>query len=372
MNDKSIVMVASYGGPYGGNFIPSLIAYDQVIKELGYRSVYIFPGFTEEYAWVEKMRQVADKLYFIPYNQYSIDNVSRIREICKKENAKLIYSRMSGWDITARIAMPNLPMVWHMEMNLDLSYWKDRIKYFFKYRILGGSKVHHISVSESTAQAINSLGVRHKCVWIPNAINLERLEKKPIVPFTNPVRLLCFAYQPIIKGFDVALDACEILNREGIRFVLKASAQKNTYDYVTQRYGDDPPEWLELLEPTDEISDVFNKADILLSTSRSEGLSFANLEGLYSGLPVVFSDIPGNQLLKNFDNTYSFESCNSDDLAAKIEQCAVEGHNDANVEKNRQLIDEKFTMPAWLKRIHGFLTDGLVGDYSKLNCSGNN
>ena len=352
---RSIVMVASYGGPYAGNFIPSLIAYDSVVKELGYRSVYIFPGFVDGYDWVAQMRSVADGLYFIPYNQYSLDNVKRIRKICKEENAKLIYSRMSGWDITARLAMPGLPMIWHMEMNLSLPNWKKKLKYYLKYRILGGANVYHVSVSESTAEAINSLGVRHKCVWIPNAIDLERLEKKSIVSFNDPIRLLCFAYQPIIKGFDIALDACEILNKNSEKYILMASAQKNTYEYVTRRYGDAPPAWLELLEPTDQISEVFNRADILLSTSRSEGLSFANLEGLYSGLPVVYSDIPGNRLLGDFAATSSFESCNAEDLAAKIDQRAAEEIDINAIKTNRRLIEENYTLPAWTGKILDFI-----------------
>lgn len=352
---KSIVMIASYGGPYAGNFIPSLIAYDNVIKQMGFRTVYIFPDFVEKYAWVETMRNISDSIYFIPYNPYSYDNIRRIRKICKLEHAILLYSRMTGWDITGRFAMPGLPMIWHMEMDLSLPDWKQKCKYFLKYRILSGSNVYHISVSESTAKTINSLGVWHKCVWIPNAINLERIEKKPVLPFNNPVRLLCFAYQPVIKGFDIALDACEILNKYSVKYILMASAQKNTYAYVAERYGDNPPDWLELLEPTDKISEIFNKADILLSTSRSEGLSFANLEGLYSGLPVVYSEIPGNKLLADFACTHSFESCNSGDLAAKIEQCVAEGADATGAKKNQLMIEEKFTMPAWKEIIEDFI-----------------
>ncbi|MBR4750829.1 MAG: glycosyltransferase family 4 protein [Thermoguttaceae bacterium] len=348
---KSIVMVASYGGPYGGNFIPSLIAYDEVVKELGYRSVYVFPDFVSDYAWVEEMKECADRLYFIPYQQYTLDNIKRIKKICLDEHAVLLYSRMSGWDITARLAMPRLTLIWHMEMGLNLTSIKSRVKYWIKYKILGFGKTYHIAVSDKTVDSINSLHVKNKCVWIPNAINLLRLHMKDALPYIQPIKLLTFAYQPTIKGFDIALDACEVLNKYYVMYELLASAQARTYEYIKKRYPESLPEWLTLVPPTDNISEIFDKADCLLCPSRSEGLSFANLEGLYSGLPVVYSNIPGNRILSDFKMTYCFESCNATDLADKIVQCTKTPISEEFQRENRELIEKKYSMPAWSQKI---------------------
>lgn len=352
---QSIVMVASYGGPYGGNFIPSLIAYDKVAKELGYRTVYIFPGFVSECAWVSEMREVADKVYFVPYHQYTLNNVKRIRRICKEENAAIVYSRMSGWDITARMAMPRLPMIWHMELGLNLTSKRQKIKYYIKYRILGFGKTYHIAVSDKTTEVINSLHVKNKCEWIPNAINLKRLNKRHEYSFRKPVRLLTFAYQPIIKGFDLALDACGVLNADNKKYELMASAQELTYKYIKQRYMDDAPEWLKLIPPTDNISELFDAADILLCPSRSEGLSFANLEAIYSGLPVVYSDIPGNNLLADFEMTEAFKTCDSVDLAEKIKDCSVKGVALESQEQNRRIIEDHYAIQSWTERVGTFI-----------------
>ena len=352
---KSIVMVASYGGPYGGNFIPSLIEYDRIVKALGLRTIYIFPEIVKDYEWVQIMEEVADGIFFIPYHIHSYDNIRRIRKICKNENAVLMYSRMSGWDIIARLAMPNLPLIWHFEMGLNLSSKKSRIKYWLKYNFFGVGKTYHIAVSEAATQAINSLRIRHKCVWIPNAINTDRLEKKEASSFKTPTKLLIFAYDPITKGLDVALDACEELNKASLQFILLASAQEKTYTYINERYGEEVPKWIELLEPTDKISDLFNDADILLSASRSEGLSFANLEGLYSGLPVVFSDIPGNKLLYDFDMTYAFEKANPISMIEAIQKCSDNPVSESCIEKNQKVILDNYSMKAWSERIGSFI-----------------
>ena len=354
-NNQAIVMVASYGGPYGGNFIPSLLEYDKIAKELGLKTVYVFPDHIKEYDWVETMKQTSDKLYFIPYKPYSLDNIRRIRKICKDENAVLIYSRMSGWDLTARFAMPHLPLIWHFEMGYDFSNKKERIKYKIRYELLGFGKTYHIAVSDNATDKINSFHLKNKCEWIPNAINIKRLEKKETTDFQKPVRLLAFAYDPIVKGFDLALDACEELNKDTEQFILMASAQEKTYEYINERYGDEVPKWLELLEPTDKISDLFNSADILLSVSRSEGLSFANLEGIYSGLPVVYSSIPGNKLLGDFQMTYEFETENVDSLVEKINECSNSSIDINSREFNIQKINDEYSMNAWSERIRAFI-----------------
>ena len=355
MNNHSIVMVASYGGPYGGNFIPSLIAYDEIVKKLGFRTVYVFPDHIKDYDWVKTMNQTADKLYFIPYKPYSFDNIRRIRKICKDEEAALIYSRMSGWDLTARFAMPHLPLIWHFEMGYNFSSKKEILKYKTRYEILGFGKTYHIAVSDNATDLINSLKLKNKCEWIPNAINTNRLEKKETTEFQKPVRLLAFAYDPIVKGFDLALDACEELNKDSVRFILMASAQEKTYDYINERYGEKVPDWLELLEPTDKISDLFNAADILLSVSRSEGLSFANLEGIYSGLPVVYSNIPGNKLLGDFEMAYEFETENVFSLVERISECSETAIDVNSREFNRQRIDDNYSMNAWSEKIRIFI-----------------
>ena len=352
---KAIVMIASYGGPYRGNFIPALIAYSDIVHELGYRSVFIFPKFADGFEWKNDIVSVADKVYYIPYKPYSLDNIKRIRDICFEENAVLLYSRLSGWDITARLAMPSLPLIWHMEMGLDLSNRRQKIKYWIKYRALGFGKTYHIAVSEATTESINSLGVKNQCEWIPNAIDVTRLKKIKLDCNSATTRILTFAYDPLIKGFDVALDACELLNKDGIRFELWASAQEKTYQYIEKRYGVEKPEWLVLLEPTDDISSLYNSVDIMISPSRSEGFSFCLAEAIYSGLPVVYSDIMGTRWADEMEMAFKFKCEDYVDLAKQIEKCNNADKSTTAQNHNRQIVERKYLLNVWKKRIRSFL-----------------
>lgn len=349
--NNTIVTVASYGGPYSGNFIPSLLAFNNIVHEMGYRSVFIFPRFTESYSWVPKIKESSDRVCFIPYKPYSLDNISRIKNICRKEKAILVYSRMSGWEITARFAMPGLPQIWHMEMGLDISSKHNRLKYWLKYRVFGFGKTFHIAVSDSVTKSINSFGVKYPCIWLPNAILFSRLHKKPQYQYSDPIRLLIFAYDPLVKGLDLALDACELLNANETRFVLLVSAQEPTHCYLLDRYGDSFPEWIEILEPTNDISSVYDRADIIISASRSEGFPYALTEAIYSGLPAVISDIPGTSWATEMKMVKVFPSGDHVALANKIEELASEPVSEESQEYNRKIINEKYSLRTWSESI---------------------
>jgi glycosyltransferase involved in cell wall biosynthesis len=53
---------------------------------------------------------------------------------------------------------------------------------------------------------------------------------------------------------------------------------------------------VEVLEGTSEVRRLHAASDLMLATSRGEGMPFAVLEALSSGLGVVATDIPGHAL----------------------------------------------------------------------------
>jgi glycosyltransferase involved in cell wall biosynthesis len=50
-----------------------------------------------------------------------------------------------------------------------------------------------------------------------------------------------------------------------------------------------------ILDASDDVRSLFAAADIFVSPSRAEGMTFAVIEALASGVPVVASDIPGHR-----------------------------------------------------------------------------
>lgn len=349
MMSNSILIITSYDGPYGGNFIASINFLNNKLKTEGFRTIYVFQEKVKSFSWIPEVEKFADRVVFLPYLPNSFSNIMQIRKIVKEEKPRLIYSRMCGWDIAAHLAAPNIPIVWHMEMNPNLHSFFKKVKYFGKYRILGRKNVYSVSVSLPGRELLNSLNLKNKCICIQNSADFSRLPSSPkkITNKTSPENLLIFGYNPSVKGLDLAIDACEIINREQIRCNLLVSSQVRTYEYINDRYGDNIPPWLNLLPPTDDIASLYNNADILISASRSEGFSFCLLEALYSGLPAVYSDITGTNWADEMKGVYKFKSGNVDGLVKAINDCIENGISTSDQEYNRAIINEKYSLENW-------------------------
>lgn len=348
--------VASYYGPYYSNFVASLYALNEKMMQNNDCVVYVFPKEVEQFEWVVKLRET-NTVYFLDYKPFSLDNLKSLRNIFKKEKINLIYSHMCGWDFTAHFAAPLTPIVWHMRMGVNVTDKKKRIKNWIKFKILGFGKTYHISVSPAVTEAINSLNPKNKCVTIINALDFSRLKRNTkVLQPKKQKNILLFGWAPQTKGLDITLDACEKLINEGKNIKLLVSAQEKTYEYMTARY-EKTPNWVELLEPTSDVSLLYTRADIMLSASRSEGFSFSLAEAIYSGLVTVVSDIPGTSWSSEFAARYEFKSGDSDSLKNALELALNHNITVDEQNNNRQILVDKYSMDVWAGAVYNELND---------------
>ncbi len=344
--------IASFYGPYYSNFVASMIAFDKRMKQEGHFVFYILPKETKSFEWMEILKKQNDNIYFLDYKPYSLNNFISLRKILKKENTDIIYSHMCGWDFTSHFAMPTVPIVWHMHMNVNVTNKLKRIKNFIKFKFLGFGKTYHVAVSQPVTDAINSLKPKNKCVEIKNAIDFSRITTKQKNDFYKECKcILLFGWQPQVKGLDITLDACEKLVAENIKFKLLISSQKQTYEYMRERYHQ-LPDWVELLKPTSDVAALYNQADIMLSASRSEGFSFALAEAIYSGLITVVSDIPGTSWSSEFAARYEFKSGDADSLKNALELALNHCITVDEQNNNRLILEDKYSMDVWAEAVY--------------------
>lgn len=344
--------IASFYGPYYSNFVAAMISFDKKMKSEGNTVFYILPKEAENFEWMSTFKKQNSDIYFLEYKPYSFNNLLALKKIFKEENVDLIYSHMCGWDFTARFAMPKLPLVWHMHMNVNRTNKLKRIKNFFKFKFLGIGKTYHIAVSQPVTDAINSFKPHNKCVTIQNAIDFSRITPKTHNSASKQTKeILLFGWQPQVKGLDITLDACEKLINEGKNIKLLVSSQENTYEYMNERY-DKTPDWVELLEPTSDVSSLYNRADIMLSASRSEGFSFSLAEAIYSGLVTVVSDIPGTSWSREFYARYEFKSGDADSLKDALLSALNHTITEDEQNGNRQILKDKYSMDVWASAVY--------------------
>ena len=341
----NIALLASYAAPYPGNFIPSVIFLNRKIKERGDKIVFVFPEETKDREWMKLFEN--EKVYFLPYAPYSPSTIKALRRLFKDEKIDVIYSHFCGWDISSRIAAPFTRNVWHCRMNVRTDTAAKKIKYFIKYRIVGSFKTFSMANTPAVGKKLLKIAGKKRSNTVCNGIDFSRLNIKKEYR-EEKKNVLLFGWQPFVKGLDTVCDAFE----NGIENAsLTVSCQNATKEYLQKRYPQKLPQWLIPEEPTNNVSALYDNADIFLSASITEGFATALAEALYSGLPCVISNIEGTDWAWEMKNVFVFETGNPESLKAAIEKCKAEPMSFENAEYNRKIMLQKYSLETWSKKV---------------------
>ena len=106
-------------------------------------------------------------------------------------------------------------------------------------------------------------------------------------------------------------------------------------------------------KPVSDVNILFESSKVFLHISRAEGLSYALLEALYSGLLVICSDIPENMVVKNCPTARFVQNENIEEISSAMLD-AIE-YDDPEytykVNETRRIIESEFSLEAWVGRI---------------------
>ncbi len=121
------------------------------------------------------------------------------------------------------------------------------------------------------------------------------------------------------KGFDILFKAVSMLDDKFV--LLMIGIPENQQKEVLEYAGTFGIEGKKIIMPgyVDDIWKYYKAMDIFLLTSRSEGFSLALLEAGISSVPLIASNIPGNdEFIKNGENGFLFNLNNTGELIKKI------------------------------------------------------
>lgn len=352
--------VSSYMGPYISNYILSELALEHKFKEHGDYLVHVFPRDVENKEWVRLFHEIDAKVYFIEYAPGTIQSIQTLRRIFNKENINVIHCHFGGWDIDARLAAPLTPTIWHQRMYVNLNTTKRKIKYWLKYNILGMFNTVNIAISEAVYDAITSI-TKRSTYCIPDCIEFERIKidlPQRLRKSNNKgkCKILLLGYSPYVKGLDIASKACDILEKKGLNIELGVVSQPVSDKYIAENYQPRPL-WLNVLKPSNNVSEYYNEADIFLSASRSEGFSNSLLEAIYCGCPAVYSNIPGTKWASTFAHTFEYEVESPESLACAIEKCYNTPITEEIIEENRKKAVEIYSIDSWVEKVYKVLNE---------------
>ncbi len=348
IRNKNICFACAFAAPYGGNFIRMCISLaERLVSEYGCKVYFIFPKQPDKDWLIELKNRYTVSFTTLPYDKCE----DEIYGIINQWHIDLVHTHFDVYDVPVakavkKIARP-IQMVWHLHDYLSLDKTGLSLpwvrKFFTNQRLYNqygkwGRQAYFIGVSaEVTNIAAHyrnhrfSYPVNRSCeelsrMTFPNAsviingIDLERLkvEEGHLQPEERLFTFLTFGGEAVSKGVLTIFSAAEILHNEGLKFKIKITNGYTTESVVSARYGNEIPQWLEVISQTDNVVSIFGKCDCYISASLKETMSMAIAEASIYGLPVIQSDIPGTWWNSRNPSTFIFKKNNAVDLALKM------------------------------------------------------
>ena len=379
--NKHIAIISSYEAPYGGNFIKILIALGNEIIRNNAFPYFIFPRQTEK-DWI---RELGSKFVLGFTKKPYEDSVPDLLQLFTEWHINLVHSHFDAYDIPIAKAIKksgkDIKMVWHLHdyLTLDktgLSFpWLRKIlsnqKFWIHYG-KWGKDAYYIGVSPEVTHfathyrkhrfsyplvlKIDELESKSfpKAEVIINGIDIERLTRKQKYHVPNHKTIfLSFAGECISKGIPCILDAADMLFQEGWNFELYLTRGYTLDSFIKYKYPKDIPEWLKIVEQTDDIVQLFDKCHCYISASLQETMSMAIAEASIYGLPIIQSDIPGTWWNAFNPSTFLFRTNNAQDLAKQM-KLIINMDKEELANKVRQSSEnniKKLSMERWCKQI---------------------
>lgn len=361
--NKKMLFFCGYKSLYGGNFVPSLMALEDKLKIYGVNCVYVFPKEAQDRKWIEFLKAERKRVLFFDFNLKNLEFCYELSRIVKENQIDYIYSHFAPILKVELFSKLNKDICVFIHIHSDFSAGKpsinSKIKNFLMYKLFSGD-VFFFGVSKDFVQYNNK-----KIYYVPNGLAKRRVVSDHVGGKTireqNEVlesETLCeiFAWSPIVKGLDIAVNAIKTLNEED-NVAIKLSIicgremtipkMKEWVSNNTKCSGEE--NYLLYFEPREDVFSYHEAADILLATSRSEGFPYAVMEMLSLGKKCVVSDVPGLNWTKEYETVFPFQTESIDGCIKAIRNAInSERQLDMNVAES---IQKNYSIDIWTDSI---------------------
>lgn len=348
----TVLQVCAFAAPNAGNFIASLTRLEEQLAEKGIQTIYAFSDGARDKAWCQEI-QKRTKVYFLPTAKARIlpKTYQIMRRVYAENDVDIVHSHFELYDMPATVTAPKGAKVfWHLHDALKRNYQNGsasrkimtRIQYKF-----AGNRPRLLSVSEEHAEFAKELGFPAKQItYFPNGISTERIRPTPLNKTKN--QFLMFGWEVIRKGVDLVVQAAEDVQNQDLQIVIVG--QEECKQYLSEHCS---AENITFLPPVDNINELYADTKVFLHVSRAEGLSYALLEVIYAGIPVICSDIPENNFARAFRNIYFVGNEDVDAIATRLFSLAQwDGvMKEEDVRFNQRLIERDYSIEAWAQKL---------------------
>lgn len=348
-----VLQICAFAAPTPGNFIPSLLGLEKALNQKNISTIYAFPERAKDKAWCVEIQE-RTKVYFLPetHARINIDTYRKIRKIFKENAVGVVHSHFELYDIPAALIAPKgIKVFWHLHDALKANYEKASLSRRLLTRMQYGwfgKRAKLLSVSKEHAEFAAKLGFAAGNIeYVPNGINTDRINIELIDSSLQRNYLLIFGWEVYRKGVDLLVEAV----RGGYNSAhIKVVGQDECEAYLRR---ENISHAIVFSRPVLDINELYMQTSVFLHISRAEGLSYALLEAIYAGLPVICSNIPENEFAREFRNIYWIRNGNIEDLREILDsvQMIQQKVTIDDILFNRRLIDERYSLNTWISRL---------------------
>lgn len=348
----TILQVCAYAAPYEGNFIKSLKALGAVYEEKGSKMIYAFPESARKLSWCKDLEKHTD-VYYLPLARarIKVQTYKLLKNIYSKySDLKIIHSHFELYDAPVALTAPkSVKVFWHLHDALEgYTGLKNRIEHKVQYGFCHKNAVL-LSVSEKHMEYVLKKGFPKKNArYVPNGLDTDRIKLVSTEIDKREFDFLIFGWEYERKGVDLCIEAVKKIRNVNLKVAIVGS--ENIEQIINEKFGH--ISGIEVIKPVADINNLYEKSKCFLHISRAEGLSYALLEAIYAGLPVICSDISENRFARKFPTVEMVESENIIQIAEKMEHIVNgKSYSKTLVEKSRNIIDKEYSVACWVKNI---------------------
>ncbi len=347
-----VLQVCAYAAPYEGNFIKSLKALGEALKERGHEMLFAFPETAREIPWCQELACQA-KVYFLPLSKARIrpSTYFKLRRIYRENpTIAIVHSHFELYDLPISIVTPSrIKIYWHLHDCIEqLTQLKHRLLHKIQYGLFHREALL-LAVGETPMNYVLKLGFPNRQAQLfPNGIDLGRIDYLENL-HNAKFDYLMFGWLYKIKGVDLAIKAFVTLKEACPNIKMGIVANDNTAQIIQDEYGH--VEGIEILKPMANVNQIYSQTKCFLHVSRAEGQSYALLEAIYTGLPVVCSDIDVNMFAKDIPTVYMVPSENIGAIGEMMHYVSEHSPNDSLRKEASNLIKQKYSIDNWVIKL---------------------
>ncbi len=318
LNILIITARADFGG--GPEHIYSLI------KEL-YKDNNFFIACPDDFPYKKKYAEIlgGDRIILIPHRKFKVSYLFKLKNYAKDKKIKIIHSHGKGAGIYSRFLslITGIPCIHTFHGLHTGSYNKyQKLLYIFLEKILSSITKKFISVSSGEYNKINKNKITNlkKIAIVENGVEIPDLKISEDNFFSSPKNLITFT------RFNFQKNSSQLIY---IFEELKKQKKADLFKIILLGTGEEENE-IQKMCKGHNLSSLFNfkgmvenRFDYLknsfcyISTSRWEGMPLSILEAMSYGMPVIATNVVGNNNVVEHNKTGFLYNINNPKEAAE-------------------------------------------------------